>query len=110
MPVRDWGFKSLLAHQQDQPMQLLIFIIRTAGNPLHSRPRLPLTITTLAVVIVGIVLPYSPLAQLLGFVPLPGWYFVFLAIVVGTYLLLVEFVKRRLMAKLVDLASTQHFN
>jgi len=81
---------------------LVIFIIRTAGNPLRSRPSLPLTITTLIVAIVGIVLPYSPLARLLGFVPLPGWYFLFLAIVVGTYLLLVEFVKRRLMAQLVD--------
>jgi P-type Mg2+ transporter len=81
---------------------LVIFIIRTAGNPLRSRPSLPLTITSLTAVVVGIVLPFSPLATLLGFVPLPGWYFVFLVLVVGTYLLLVEFVKRRLMAQLVD--------
>ncbi len=81
---------------------LVIFIIRTAGNPLRSRPSLPLAITSLTAVAVGIVLPFSPLANLLGFVPLPGWFFVFLALVVGTYLLLVEFVKRRLMAQLVD--------
>ncbi len=58
--------------------------------------------TTLAALSLATGLPYSPLAQLLGFVPLAGWFFVFLVLVVGTYLLLVEFVKRRLMVQLVD--------
>jgi P-type Mg2+ transporter len=44
---------------------LVLFIIRTAGNPLRSRPSLPLTITTLVIVALGIVLPYTPLAGLL---------------------------------------------
>ena len=76
---------------------LVLFIIRTAGNPLRSRPSLPLTITTLLIVVLGCVLPYTPLAGPLGFTPLPALYFLFLAAMVVSYLLLVELVKRRLM-------------
>jgi P-type Mg2+ transporter len=78
---------------------LVLFVIRTAGNPLKSHPSLSLAITTLSVVIVGIVLPYSPLAGLLGFTALPGPFFTFLTFSTVTYLLLVELAKRRLLAR-----------
>ena len=78
---------------------LVLFSIRTAGNPLRSRPSLPLTITTLLIVALGILLPYTPLAGPLGFAPLPILYFLFLAGVMVVYLLLVELVKRRLMRR-----------
>ena len=81
---------------------LVLFIIRTAGNPLRSRPSRPLTITTLLVVCVGIILPFTPLADALGFTPLPGLYFLFLAAMSITYLLLVQVVKHWLMRRLVD--------
>ena len=80
---------------------LVLFIIRTAGNPLRSRPSLPLAVTTVLVVLIGVILPFTPLAATLGFVPLPGAYFVFLGGVTMTYLVLVELVKRRLMRKLL---------
>jgi magnesium-transporting ATPase (P-type) len=80
---------------------LVLFVIRTAGNPLRSRPSLPLAVTTVLVVLVGVILPFTPLAATLGFVPLPGAYFVFLGGVTMTYLVLVELVKRRLMRKLL---------
>jgi Mg2+-importing ATPase len=38
----------------------------------------------------------TPLATALGFIPLPLEYFIFLVPATGTYLLLVEVVKRRL--------------
>jgi P-type Mg2+ transporter len=79
---------------------LVIFIIRTAGSPLRSRTSRPLSITTLLVVGAGIVLPFTPLGKLLGFTPLPLSYFIFLAAATGTYLLLVELVKRRLMRRM----------
>jgi Mg2+-importing ATPase len=79
---------------------LVLFIIRTAGNPFRSRPSVPLVITTLLMVAIGIVLPFSPLAGALGFTPLPALYFLFLAAMTVTYLLLVELVKRRLMRQL----------
>ncbi|MBL8204539.1 MAG: magnesium-translocating P-type ATPase [Blastocatellia bacterium] len=76
---------------------LVLFIIRTAGNPLRSRPSIPLTVTTVLIVAFGIVLPFTPLARVLGFTPLPAAFFLFLTGTVMTYLLLVEAVKRHLM-------------
>jgi P-type Mg2+ transporter len=75
---------------------LVIFVIRTFGNPFRSRASSALTWTALGVVAIGALLPYSPLAEVLGFVPLPALYFVFLALATLTYLALVELVKRRL--------------
>jgi Mg2+-importing ATPase len=80
---------------------LVLFIIRTAGNPLRSRPSLPLAITTILVVCTGILLPFTPLAGPLGFTPLPPVYFLFLTGMIISYLLLVEIVKRRLMSRLM---------
>lgn len=79
---------------------LVLFVIRTAGNPWRSRPSLPLAVTTVLMVLIGLVLPFTPLAPVLGFVPLPGTYFLFLAGATLTYLALVELVKRRLMSRM----------
>jgi Mg2+-importing ATPase len=78
---------------------LVLFVIRTAGNPFKSRPSRPLMITTLVIVLIGIALPYTPLAPALGFTPLPALYFLFLAAMTFTYLALVEVVKRKLMRR-----------
>jgi Mg2+-importing ATPase len=80
---------------------LVIFIIRTAGNPFYSRPSFALTVTTVAVVTAGIVIPFTSLGKILGFVRLPFAFFLFLAGASGTYLLLVELVKRKLMRRLL---------
>ena len=72
---------------------LVVFVIRTAGNPLKSRPSRSLLISVLAVVAIAGVLPYTPLGTLLRFVPLP---FSLLAAIAGlalTYLLVVQVVK-----------------
>jgi P-type Mg2+ transporter len=78
---------------------LVLFVIRTTGNPFKSRPSIPLAISTIAIVAVGIWLPYSPLARHLGFTALPGPFFTFLAISTVTYLLLVEWAKRLLFSR-----------
>ncbi len=77
----------------------VVFIIRTVGNPFKSRPSLALSLTVISVIIIAVILPFSPLAGILGFVPLPPAYFVFLTAATVTYLFLVELVKRRLMKK-----------
>jgi P-type Mg2+ transporter len=70
---------------------LVIFVIRTRRIPFfHSRPSRPLLATTLACAAVGVILPYSPLAGLLGFEPLPLDFLAVLALMVVTYLALVE--------------------
>ena len=73
---------------------LVIFIIRTRGNPLESRPHPLLVATSLGIVALAVTLPYTPLAGMLGFVPLPLEFFAILGAMVAAYLLLVELVKR----------------
>ncbi|MFV0819548.1 magnesium-translocating P-type ATPase [Tatlockia micdadei] len=76
---------------------LVIFVIRTVRSPLKSKPSLPLTLTVLIVVFISLLLPFSPLASSLGFVPLPASFFIFLTIATTSYLYLVEVIKNRLM-------------
>jgi len=70
---------------------LVVFAIRTRHVPFfRSRASRPLTITTLLCVAVGAYLPYSPVAHLLGFRPLPAAFFGFLVVMVIAYLVLIE--------------------
>ncbi|MGH9420288.1 MAG: HAD-IC family P-type ATPase, partial [Thermoanaerobaculia bacterium] len=75
---------------------LVLFVIRTMGNPLISRPSWALSVTTLSVVAAGLVLPVTPLGPILGFTVLPRSFFAFLLVATITYLALVEIVKRRM--------------
>jgi len=79
---------------------LVLFVIRTMGNPFRSRPSRSLTVTTLTIVVIGIVLPVTPLATVLGFTRLPVSYFVFLIPATLTYLVMVEMAKRQLVRRL----------
>jgi P-type Mg2+ transporter len=78
---------------------LVIFVIRTYERPWRSRPSAALTGSVLAVVILGAILPVTPLARMLGFVPLPASYFAFVAIATVAYLGLVEVAKRVLVRR-----------
>ncbi len=73
---------------------LVIFIIRTHKNPLKSRPNPWLTLCSLLVVALAILLPFTPLGRLLGFVTPPPLFFFILASMVLVYLLMVEGVKQ----------------
>jgi Mg2+-importing ATPase len=72
---------------------LVVFVIRTAGNPLKSRPSLPLLMSVLTIVAIAAVLPYTPLAGLLRFTPLPLSLLGAIALLAVTYLFLVQIVK-----------------
>jgi Mg2+-importing ATPase len=85
---------------------LVLFVIRTASRPWTSRPSLPLTVTTLLVVTVAMLLPYTPAARPLGLEPVPPGYFLYLVLAVGTYLVLVEMVKARIMTRLLPIATS----
>ena len=78
---------------------LVLFVIRTYERPWNSRPSGALTVTVLAVVALGIAIPFSPLAPALGFVPLPPAYLLFVALATATYLGVVEAVKRGVAAR-----------
>ena len=51
---------------------------------------MPLTLAALSVVLIGAVLPFTPLAHVLGFQPLPGLFFLALTGMVISYLALIE--------------------
>ncbi len=73
---------------------LVIFVIRTRGNPFKSRPSMALVAASLAVVLIASVLPYTPFATHLGFIAPPPLFFLILVAMVLCYLVAVELVKR----------------
>jgi P-type Mg2+ transporter len=73
---------------------LVIFIIRTRGNPLNSRPYPLLTATSLAVVAVATLLPFTPIGMHFGFVPPPAKFYFILGAMVLVYLVVVELAKQ----------------
>ena len=75
---------------------LVIFVIRTRKAPWRSFPHPLLTVLTIGVVLVGLLIPLTPLGPVFGFVVPPLGYYLFLAAAVTGYLLLVEVVKRLL--------------
>ncbi len=72
---------------------LVLFVIRTQGNPFTSRPSRALAMTTIAVVAVGALIPLTPLGPPLGFVVPPLRFGVFVALATVAYLLLVQLAK-----------------
>ena len=72
---------------------LVIFVIRTAGNPLKSRPSRPLALTMVSVVLIAVLLTYTYLGRILGFVPPPALLLFAIALLTITYLALVQLVK-----------------
>ena len=71
---------------------LVVFAIRTRRVPFfRSKPSVALALTTIVCAIIGAALPFSPLARLLGFVPLPATLFaIVMLLIVTAYFVLVE--------------------
>ena len=89
-----WFVESLLTQT------LIIHIIRTNRLPfVQSRASLPLTLTTLAIMAVGIWLPFSPFAHALGLAELPGLYWPLLLATLCLYVLLTQSVKMWLLRR-----------
>jgi Mg2+-importing ATPase len=75
---------------------LVVFIIRTRANPIKSRCSQWLTLSSFGIVVLAVAIPFSPIAGILGFVPLPLSFLGVLALVVVAYLVLVQVVKQLL--------------
>jgi len=83
-----WFVESLMTQT------LIIHVIRTNKIPfIQSIASLPLILTSLAIVAVGIWLPISPLAAGMGFVPLPPLYWLLVGLMLVTYVVLTQLVK-----------------
>ncbi|HEX6921559.1 MAG TPA: magnesium-translocating P-type ATPase, partial [Actinomycetes bacterium] len=75
---------------------LVIFAIRTRRIPfLRSHPSVTLLVAALGVVSIGGVLPATPVAESLGFTPLPAAFYLALVLMVVGYLVVIEVTKSR---------------
>ncbi len=89
-----WFVESLMTQT------LIIHVIRTRQIPfIQARASMPLTLTTILIMAVGVWLPYSPLAPSLGLVALPMLYWPFLAVTLLCYVVLTQIVKMWLIRK-----------
>jgi Mg2+-importing ATPase len=89
-----WFVESLLTQT------LIIHVTRTNRLPfVQSRASWPLTVTSFAIMAIGVWLPSSPLAPALGLVGLPPLYWPLLVLTLVCYVLLTHFVKRWLVNK-----------
>jgi Mg2+-importing ATPase len=83
-----WFVESLMTQT------LIIHVIRTNLLPfVQSRASWQLTVTSILIMIVGAILPFSPLAKPLGFVPLPWQFWPILAGTLVCYVALTQLIK-----------------
>jgi Mg2+-importing ATPase len=79
---------------------LIVHVIRTNLIPfIQSRASWQLTMTTIAIMAIGAWLPFSPLGNILGFVPLPWQFWPFLALTLLCYVALTQVIKSWLIRK-----------
>ena len=89
-----WFVESLMTQT------LIVHVIRTNQIPfIQSRASWQLTLTTFAIMGIGAWLPFSPLAQYLGFVPLPWQFWPLLAVTLVCYVGLTQIIKTWLVRK-----------
>jgi Mg2+-importing ATPase len=73
---------------------LIVHMIRTQHIPfIQSRAATPVIMLTASIMALGIYLPFSPVGDHLGMVPLPPTYFIWLAGILLSYCLLTQLVK-----------------
>jgi Mg2+-importing ATPase len=72
---------------------MVIFVLRTRRNPLRSRPHPLLATTSVAVVVLAVVLPVTPLGAWFGFVPPSAAFLLAIAGLTASYLLLAQSAK-----------------
>ncbi|MEY2169322.1 MULTISPECIES: magnesium-translocating P-type ATPase [unclassified Rhodanobacter] len=83
-----WFIESLLTQT------LIVHMIRTRRIPfLQSAAAAPVLGLTTAIIIIGMVIPYTGLGAKIGMLPLPGVYFAWVAATVLTYCALTQLVK-----------------
>jgi P-type Mg2+ transporter len=89
-----WFVESILTQT------LIIHVIRTNKFPfIQSRASWPLIITTTIIMLIGAWLPFSPIAAILGFKPLPSLYWPLVILTLTCYVFLTQGVKVWLIRK-----------
>ncbi len=73
---------------------LIVLVIRSRKPFFKSRPGKYLAMTTLLIVAVTLMIPYTPLAGILGFEPLPAWILGIIGLIVALYIMTAEIAKK----------------
>jgi Mg2+-importing ATPase len=73
---------------------LIVLVIRTRQPFFKSKPSKYLMFTTFSIVIASVLLPFTTLGTLFGFVPVSLIFLLFTAIIVGLYVLSAELTKQ----------------
>jgi len=83
-----WFVESLISQT------LIIHLIRTPKIPfIQSRAAAPVVLLTTIIMIIGMIIPFTPLGAYLGMTGLPLVYFAWLALIILSYILLAQIVK-----------------
>ena len=73
---------------------LIVLVIRSRKPFFRSRPGNALLLATLSVVVIAVVVPFTPLAAFLGFGPMPLVFLLCIGLIVSLYIVAAELVKR----------------
>jgi Mg2+-importing ATPase len=73
---------------------LIVLVIRSRRPSFKSRPGIYLLLTTLLIVVVTLIVPYTPFAGIFGFSPLPISFILLIGIIVLLYIITAELVKK----------------
>ena len=73
---------------------LIVLVIRSRKPFFRSRPGNALLLATLSVVVIAVVVPFTPLAALLGFGPMPLVFVLCIGLIISLYVVAAELVKR----------------
>ena len=73
---------------------IIVLVIRSRRLFFKSQPGNYLLIATMAIVLVALIFPFTPLAKIFGFAPLPISFLVILGIIIVLYILTAELTKK----------------
>jgi P-type Mg2+ transporter len=73
----------------------IVLVVRTRASFTTARPSAPLAITTAAVVVSALALPFTPVAGVFGFAPIPARFLAAMGAIVVLYVAAAEAAKRR---------------
>jgi Mg2+-importing ATPase len=73
---------------------LIVLVVRTSGTFFRHRPGKWLLLSTVCIVVTTLLLPFTPLASILGFTRLPFSFYPYLALIVLCYIAAAETAKR----------------
>jgi len=73
---------------------VVVLVVRSRRAFYRSKPGKALLIATLIIISVTFILPYTPLAGVFGFIPLPPSFLLIMAAIIILYIISAEFAKR----------------